>query len=71
MARATYEKVVIRSPVRPKVAVHAGIAQVNMFIAIIIAKLSQKFRPIIGPTMPVLRVATAILALNLGWSAMD
>ncbi|KAF7185522.1 hypothetical protein HII31_13146 [Pseudocercospora fuligena] len=57
--------VVIRSPVRPNVAVHAGNMHASRLTTIIIAKLSQKLRPILGPTIPVDRVATAKFALNL------
>ena len=62
---STYENVVIRNPVSPKVAVNAGTRQLRRLIMMMIAKLSQKARPMLGPTMPVLSVATAILALNL------
>lgn len=56
---------VMRRPVKPKDAVHAGNMQVMRFMTTIIAKLSQKDRPIDPPTMPVDRVATAMLALSL------
>lgn len=61
----TYEKVVIRSPVSPNEEVHAGNRQLTTFTTTMMAKQSQKERPKAPPIIPVLRVATAILALNL------
>ena len=63
---ATHENVVILNPVRPNVAVHAGIMHVSRLTGTIIAKLLQKLRPMSGPTIPALNVAAAILALSLG-----
>jgi hypothetical protein len=51
--------------VSPNEAVHAGRRHEAMFTTKIIAKESQKERPILPPTIPVDNVATAILALNL------
>lgn len=62
---ASHEKVVIRKPVSPNDAVHAGKRHEAMFTTRIMAKQSQKDRPIDPPTIPVDNVATAILALNL------
>jgi hypothetical protein len=59
------EKLVILSPVRPKVAVHAGKRQLARFTTTMIAKQSQNERPILPPIVPTLRVATAMFALNL------
>lgn len=64
----TYENVVIRSPVRPKDAVHAGNRQLARFTTRMMAKQSQKASPMLPPTIPVLSVATAIFALNLDLS---
>ena len=61
----SYEKVVILRPVRPKEAVHAGRRQLIRFITTMMAKQSQKERPIEPPTIPVDNVATAMLALSL------
>jgi hypothetical protein len=61
----TYEKVVMRKPVNPKEAVQAGSRQEATFTTRMIAKQSQNDKPILPPTMPVERVATAMLALNL------
>jgi hypothetical protein len=61
----SYENVVIRSPVRPKDAVQAGNRQLAILTTKMIAKQSQKDSPIEPPTVPALRVATAILALSL------
>jgi len=61
----TYENVVIRKPVSPNDAVQAGSRQEKAFTTRMIAKQSQKFMPMLPPTIPVDRVATAILALNL------
>lgn len=61
----TYENVVIRSPVKPKDAVQAGSRQETTFTTIMMAKQSQKDKPILPPTIPVDKVATAMLALNL------
>jgi hypothetical protein len=61
----TYEKVVIRKPVSPKEAVQAGRRQEATFTTRIMAKQSQKDRPMLPPTMPVESVATAMFALNL------
>lgn len=65
LQRRSYEKLVMRRPVRPKDAVQAGIMQAKTLMTTMIAKLDQKSRPMLGPTMPVLTVATAIFALNL------
>jgi len=62
----SYEKVVIRKPVNPNDAVQAGRRQEAMFTTGMIAKQSQKDNPMLPPTIPVDKVATAILALNLG-----
>jgi len=62
---ATYEKVVMRRPVKPNEAVQAGKRQEAMFTTRMIAKQSQKESPILPPTIPVDSVATAMLALNL------
>jgi hypothetical protein len=62
---ATYEKVVIRRPVKPNVAVQAGRRQETTFTKRIIAKQSQKDKPMLPPTIPVDSVATAMLALIL------
>ena len=56
----------MRKPVKPNDAVHAGSMQLARFTTMMIAKQSQKASPIAPPTMPVLSVATAIFALNLG-----
>jgi hypothetical protein len=61
----SYEKVVIRKPVNPKDAVQAGRRQDAMFTTRMIAKQSQNASPMLPPTIPVERVAMAILALNL------
>lgn len=58
----------MRRPVRPKDAVHAGIMQAKTLMTTMIAKLDQKSRPMLGPTIPVLTVATAMFALNLAQS---
>lgn len=58
------ENVVIRSPVNPNVAVQAGSKQEKTLMIRMMAKLLQKSKPIEGPTIPVLSVATAKLALN-------
>jgi hypothetical protein len=63
---ASYENVVIRKPVNPNDAVQAGKRQEAMFTTRMIAKQSQKDNPMLPPTIPVDKVATAILALNLG-----
>jgi hypothetical protein len=67
----TYEKVVIRSPVKPKDAVQAGSRQLAILTTRIMAKQSQKESPMEPPTMPVLKVATAILALSLHHSCQN
>jgi len=59
-----HEKVVIRRPVRPKEAVQAGRRQEATFTTRMMAKLSQKDKPMLPPTIPVDSVATAMLALN-------
>lgn len=64
-SRRTYEKVVILSPVSPKAAVQAGSMQASKLITRITAKLDQKSRPRLGPTIPVDNVATAMFVLNL------
>jgi len=61
----TYENVVIRKPVSPNEAVQAGSRQERAFTTRIMAKQSQKFMPMLPPTIPVDKVATAIFALNL------
>jgi hypothetical protein len=62
----------MRSPVSPKVAVQAGSKHAMTFTTIMMAKQSQKARPISPPTMPVFKVATAILALILiGINSLD
>lgn len=60
-----YENVVIRKPVNPNVAVHAGSRHVKTLIMTMIAAELRKSSPMLGPTMPVLTVATAMLALSL------
>ena len=62
----SYENVVIRKPVNPNDAVQAGRRQEAMSTTRMIAKQSQKDNPVLPPTIPVEKVATAILALNLG-----
>jgi hypothetical protein len=62
----SYENVVIRKPVSPNDAVQAGRRQEAMFTTRMIAKPSQKDNPMLPPTIPVDKVATAMLALNLG-----
>lgn len=59
------ENVVIRRPVKPNVAVHAGSMQEKTLTRTMMAKLSQKLRPIDGPTIPEDSVATAMLADSL------
>ena len=59
------EKVVIRRPVNPNVAVQAGKRQEKMFTVVMMAKQCQKLRPMLPPTIPVFNVATAKLALIL------
>lgn len=61
----THEKVVILNPVRPNEAVHAGSRHDATFTTSMIAKQSQKDRPMLPPTIPVEIVATAMLALSL------
>ena len=65
MTGFTYENVVILRPVRPNVAVHAGSIQANTLTTTMIAKLDQKSKPRLGPTMPVDNVATAMFVLSL------
>jgi hypothetical protein len=67
---ATYENVVMRKPVNPNDAVHAGNKQLRRFTTTMIAKESQNARPKVPPTMPVDKVATAILALNLAFMSI-
>jgi hypothetical protein len=55
----------MRKPVKPKEAVQAGRRQEATFTTRMMARQSQKGRPMLPPTMPVDNVATAILALNL------
>jgi hypothetical protein len=55
----------MRKPVNPKDAVQAGKRQDAMFTTRMIAKQSQNAKPMLPPTIPVERVAMAILALNL------
>jgi hypothetical protein len=66
----THEKVVMRKPVNPNTAVHAGSRSLVMFITRMTMKQSQKERPSEPPREPMLRVATAILALNLYMETM-
>ncbi len=61
----SYEKVVIRKPVSLNDAVQAGKRHDAMFTTRMIAKQSQNARPMLPPTIPVDKVATAMLALNL------
>jgi len=61
----TYEKVVIRSPVKPNAAVQAGRRSLKRFTIKITMKLSQKDKPKEPPSTPVLSVATAIFAFSL------
>jgi len=61
----TYEKVVIRNPVKPKDAVQAGSKQETTLTTRNMAKQSQKLRPMLPPTIPVDNVATAMFALSL------
>jgi hypothetical protein len=63
----TYEKVVMRRPVNPKEAVQAGRRQEATFTTRMTAKQSQNDKPMLPPTIPVDSVATAMLALNLGF----
>src|ERR1700712_4289492 len=63
--RGSYENVVILRPDSPNPAVHAGMRQASKFTTTIIAKQSQKDKPIAPPIVPTLSVATAMLALNL------
>lgn len=60
-----YEKVVMRSPVSPKAAVHAGRRSLTKLTTRMTMKLSQNLRPIAPPRAPVVSVATAMFALNL------
>jgi hypothetical protein len=55
----------MRRPVRPNVAVHAGRRQAVRLMTTMMAKQCQNERPMAPPTMPVLSVATAMLALSL------
>jgi hypothetical protein len=63
--RESYENVVMRSPVSPKPAVQAGMRQDTRLTMTMIAKQSQKDKPIEPPILPMFNVATAMLALNL------
>lgn len=64
------EKVVILRPVSPKVAKKPGKRQLMRLVTTMIGRLSQKASPMLGPTMPVLSVATAMFALSLVGSAV-
>lgn len=64
-SKMSHEKLVIRRPVKPKDAVQAGIIHAKTLMTTMIAKLDQKSRPMLGPTIPVLTVATAMFALSL------
>lgn len=62
---STYEKVVIRKPVSPNVAVQAGKRSLARLTIRMTIKQSQNPRPREPPREPTFKVATAILALNL------
>lgn len=55
----------MRKPVKPKEAVQAGKTQETTLTTRMMAKESQKERPMLPPTMPVDSVATAMFALSL------
>lgn len=61
----TYENVVIRRPVKPTVAVHAGRRSLVRLTTRMTMKQSQNPRPRDPPRDPMLRVAMAMLALSL------
>lgn len=61
----THENVVIRRPVSPTVAVHAGSRSLARLTIRMMMKQSQNPRPREPPKDPMLRVATAMFALNL------
>lgn len=65
LATITHEKVVIRRPVSPTVAVHAGRRSLKRLTMRMMMKQSQNPRPREPPRDPMLRVATAMFALNL------
>jgi hypothetical protein len=61
----TYEKVVIRNPVKPNVAVQAGKRSLARLTTRMTIKQSQNPRPRTPPSEPMFKVATAMFALNL------
>jgi hypothetical protein len=65
MEIVTHENVVIRSPVNPNTDVQAGSKLLVMLTMRMTMKQSQKGRPREPPSEPMLRVATAMFALNL------